>query len=172
MSGVISWMAAESRPRAMAIPPRLHSLRPARHGGRNVPDSPIDRDAELWMYRDRTVAMLRRYLRYSLETGRLPSLLGCEFFRTQVTSYAVTTFEDRVVFVHDVEICLQLLNDFSRELIARVVLQEHSHDATARLLHCSRKTVERNLPSVLDRLSEIFLEVGLLVRNPEPVEGQ
>ena len=43
-----------------------------------------------------TVTMLRRYMRYSIETGRLPSLLGREFFRTQVTSYTVVTFEDRV----------------------------------------------------------------------------
>src|SRR5689334_1903147 len=35
------------------------------------------------IYRGRTVAMLRRYMRYSIETGRLPSLLGREFFRAK-----------------------------------------------------------------------------------------
>src|SRR5271165_7382199 len=49
---------------------------------------------ELWLYRDRTAAMLRRYGRLSVEVGRLPSLLGREFFRTGVTSYRVGTFED------------------------------------------------------------------------------
>ena len=35
---------------------------------------------DLWLYRDRTVGLLKRYLRYSVEVGRLPSLLGREFF--------------------------------------------------------------------------------------------
>ena len=37
-------------------------------------------ESELWIYRDRTTAMLRRYFRLSVELGRLPSLLGREFF--------------------------------------------------------------------------------------------
>ena len=69
--------------------------------------------------------MLRRYMRYSIETGRLPSLLGREFFRAKVTSYTVVTFEDRVIFVHDMEKCLDRLDEFSRQLIARHILQEH-----------------------------------------------
>jgi|SRR5271169_6008166 len=43
---------------------------------------------------------------YSIETGRLPSLLGRAFFRAKVTSYTMVTFEDRVIFVHDIEKCL------------------------------------------------------------------
>jgi|SRR5579864_8055340 len=117
-------------------------------------------------YRRRTIAMLRRYLRYSLETGRLPSVLGSEFFRTTVTSYSVTTFEDRVVFAHDVEMCLRRLDHGSQQIIARVILQEHSYEAAARLLHCCRKTIQRNLWEAVDRLSEIFLELGLLARFP------
>jgi len=60
-----------------------------------------ERERERRIYRGRTVAMLRRYLRYSIEAGRLPSLLGSEFFRAKVTAYTVVTFEDRVIFVHD-----------------------------------------------------------------------
>jgi hypothetical protein len=33
-------------------------------------------EAELWLYRDRTTGLLRRYIRMSVEVGRLPSLLG------------------------------------------------------------------------------------------------
>ncbi|MBZ5678670.1 MAG: hypothetical protein LAO24_01045 [Acidobacteriia bacterium] len=106
--------------------------------------------------------MLRRYLRYSLETGRLPSLLGREFFRTRVTSYSMGTFEDRVILVHDMESCLQRLTEFSRQLIARSILQEHDLPATARLFHCNEKTIRRTIPMALDELSEILLEVGLL----------
>jgi len=130
-------------------------------------DSPLERSPNLRAYRRRTVSMLRRYLRYSLETGRVPSLLGGEYFRTGVTSYGVVTFEDRVIFVHDMESCLQRLSDFSLQLIARHTLQEHDLEATARLLQCNEKTIRRAIPVALDQLSEILLEVGLLEKmNP------
>jgi predicted DNA-binding protein (UPF0251 family) len=130
-------------------------------------EDPLDRNPDLWLYRERTVTLLRRYLRYSLETGRLPSIMGCEFFRTHVTSYGVHTFEDRVVFVHDVEISLRRLDEFSQQVIARMVLQEFGQEKAAVLLHCSRKTIQRALPEALDQLSEVLLEVGLLVALPE-----
>ncbi len=123
-----------------------------------------DRERERRIYRGRTVTMLRRYLRYSIETGRMPSLLGAEFFRAKVTAYRVVTFEDRVIFVHDMEKCLDKLDDFSRQLIARHILQEHDRTGTAKLLRCNEKTVRRYTPVVLDLLSEILLDVGLMER--------
>jgi hypothetical protein len=123
-----------------------------------------ERERELRVYRGRTVTMLRRYMRYSMETGRMPSILGREFFRAKVTAYTVVTFEDRVIFVHDMERCIDKLDEFSRQLLARHVLQEHDLPATARLLHCNEKTVRRLMPMALDVLSEILLEVGLLAR--------
>jgi hypothetical protein len=127
-------------------------------------DRNFKEDRKRRIYRGRTVQMLRRYLRYSMETGRLPSVLGGEFFRAKMTTYSVGTFEDRVIFVHDMEKCLGKLDEFSRQLIARHVLQEHDRWATARLLHCNEKTVRRYTPVILDMLSEILLEVGLLDR--------
>lgn len=124
-----------------------------------------EEERQRWIYRGRTVAMLRRYMRYSMETGRLPSLLGREFFRAKVTSYTVVTFEDRVIFVLDVERCLEKLDEFSRQLIARHILQEHDQEATARLLNCTGRTVRTWVPIALDLLSEILLEVGLLERQ-------
>jgi hypothetical protein len=79
-----------------------------------------------------------------------------------VTSYTVVTFEDRVIFVHDMERCLDRLDEFSRQLIARHILQEHDRWATARLLHCNEKTIRRLTPLVLDTLTQILLDVGLL----------
>jgi hypothetical protein len=122
-----------------------------------------DRERERRTYRGRTVAMLRRYMRYSIETGRMPSLLGREFF-PKVTSYTVVTFEDRVIFVHDMEKCLERLDEFSRQLIARHILQEHDQAATGKLLHCTERTVRTYVPVVLDLLSEILLDVGLMER--------
>lgn len=129
-------------------------------------DEAFERNPDLWLYRGRTLALLRRYLRFSLETGRLPSFAGQEFFRAKVTSYRAVTFEDRVIFVSDVERCMKSLHPWDQQLIVRIVFQEHSHDDAARILHCCRKTIQRRVPEVLDLLSEVFLKVGLLVDLP------
>ena len=175
MNSVVSWIAAAAEPPkppdGLRIP--FNDLANTPSAGQDartandlprpgVGEDPFDRNPELRVYRGRTIGMLRRYVRFSLETGRLPSLLGREFFRTRVTSYSVGTFEDRVILVHDMEICLQCLSEFSRQLLARYILQEHDLPATARLLHCNEKTIRRTIPMALDELSEILLEVGLL----------
>ena len=117
---------------------------------------------DLWFYRDRTQAILRRFFVMSMETGRVPSILGREFFRSRVTSYSASSFEDVVIFVHDVERSLEKLDQFSQTLIAKIVLQEYSAPEAARLLGCSLRHVERYLSQALDRLSEIFLKGELL----------
>ena len=122
---------------------------------------------DLWMYRDRTVGLLRRYMRLSIEVGRTPSLLGREFFRTRVTSYGASTFEDSVIFVHDVERSLEELNEFEKKLIAKIVLQRFSREEAGRLLGCGYRTVERLFPEALDRVSEILLERGILTGLPK-----
>jgi DNA-directed RNA polymerase specialized sigma24 family protein len=121
---------------------------------------------DLWLYRDRTVALLRRYMRLSIEVGRMPSLLGREFFRTRVTSYGATTFEDSVIFVHDVERSLEELNELEKKLIAKIVLQQFSKEEAGRLLGCGYRTIERLFPEALDRVSEILLKRGILTGLP------
>jgi DNA-directed RNA polymerase specialized sigma24 family protein len=123
-------------------------------------------DPDLWLYRKRTVALLRRYLRLSIEVGRLPSLLGREFFRTRVTSYRAASFEDAVIFVHDVERSLEELGDFDKKLIAKIVLQEYSHEEAARQLGCGQRHTARCYVEALDRVSEILLTRRLLLRLP------
>ena len=125
------------------------------------------RNPDLWMYRDRTVGLLRRYMRLSIEVGRTPSLLGREFFRSRVTSYGASTFEDSVIFVHDVERSLEELNEFEKKLIAKIVLQRFSREEAGRLLGCGYRTVERLFPEALDRVSEILLERGILTGLPK-----
>jgi DNA-directed RNA polymerase specialized sigma24 family protein len=117
---------------------------------------------DLLFYRDRTLALLRRYERLSVETGRLPSVLGREFFRAKVTSYRAATFEDVVIFVHDVERSLEKLERFEQQVIARIVLQDYSQEEAAAVLGCADRTIRRVLPEALDRLSQIFLEGGIL----------
>jgi hypothetical protein len=133
-------------------------------------DDPLDRNPDLWMYRSRTVSLLRRYLRFSLETGRLPSFVGREFFRAKMTCYTAATFEDRVIFVSDVEKSLGRLEYWDQQLIARIIFQEHSQEQTARILHWGLRSVERRLPQVLDLVSEEFLRVGLLSEVPSKGE--
>lgn len=70
------------------------------------------------IYRGRTVGMLRRYMRYSMETGRLPSILGREFFRSKVTSYIVVTFEKNDVRRNVIE---RLLNAGTAVLISAAI---------------------------------------------------
>lgn len=124
-------------------------------------------DPDLWLYRDRTVGLLRRYMRLSIEVGRLPSLLGREFFRSRVTSYGASTFEDSVIFVHDVERSLEELNEFEKKLIAKIVLQQYSKEEAGRLLGCGYRTVERLFPEALDRISEILLRREILTGLPK-----
>jgi hypothetical protein len=130
-------------------------------------------DPDLWLYRERTIALLKRYLRISIEVGRLPSLLGRELFRSKVTSYRMSSFEDAVIFVHDVERALDQLDGFGKDLVAVVIFQDYSQDEAAEVLHCARRTVCREFPETVDRVSELFLDGGLLNRLParRPVEN-
>src|SRR5271154_2444103 len=127
-----------------------------------VPPSVVfgETEMDLWPYRTRTVALLRRYARASVEVGRLPSLLGREFFRSRVTSYTMRNFEDVVIFVADMERAIEKLNGLERKLLATNVLEEYTIPEVARLLGCTQRTVERFLQNTLDRLSSILLAGG------------
>ncbi|MDT8068660.1 MAG: sigma factor-like helix-turn-helix DNA-binding protein [Terriglobia bacterium] len=123
----------------------------------------INEECSPWaIYRNHTVVLLRKYFRMSLEIGRMPSLLGGELFRAKVTAYQVHTFEDSVIFVHDMEQCLAKLDYLSRLLIARIFFQEFSHDEVAAELRITRRQVIRRMFDALDRTSEILLERELL----------
>jgi hypothetical protein len=129
------------------------------------------RNAELWLYRERTIGMLRRYLRFAIEVGRLPSILGRELFRSKITSYRMASFEDAVIFVHDVERALEQLVLFHQQVIATVIFQEYTQEEAAEVLRCGRRTISREFPIAVDCISEIFLNGGLLNRLPTvPVE--
>ena len=123
-------------------------------------------ESDLWPYRRRTAALLRRYGRASVEVGRLPSLLGREFFRTRVTSYRLGSFEDVVIFVTDMEQAVKKLGGFEKKLLAMNVLEEYSIAEVARLLGSSRRTIERSLQEALDELTKILLTAGLMDELP------
>ncbi len=74
----------------------------------------------------------------------------------------MVTFEDRVIFVHDMEKCLERLDEFSRQVIAKHILQEYDQEEAGRLLDCTGRTIRTWTPVALDLLTEILLEVGLM----------
>jgi hypothetical protein len=139
----------------------------------SAPSTAEGANPDLCLYRERTIALLKRYLRISIEVGRLPSILGRELFRSKVTSYRMSSFEDGVIFVHDVEQALDQLQLFPRQIIAAVLFQEYTQEEAAEVLHCGRRTIARDFPAALDRISEMFLTEGLLNHLAvcsEPVE--
>ena len=128
-------------------------------------------EMDLWPYRRRAVALLRRYARASVEVGRLPSLLGREFFRTRVTSYTMRNFEDVVIFVTDMERAIEKLNTLEKKLLAMNVLEEYTVDEVARLLGCTPRNVRRLLQDALDQFSRILLAGGLMEELPAATRG-
>jgi len=118
---------------------------------------------DLPFYRKYTEALLRRYVKMSMEAGRSPSLLGQEMFRAKVTHYKVRSFEDVVIFVCDVERCLKMLEPLQQQLIERIAMQEYTQGEAAAKLGLPVWTAIRRYNESLDKLTSIFLERGLLV---------
>ncbi len=121
--------------------------------------------ADALFFRGQTLAIIRHFFEIASQIGRLPSILGREFFRARVSHHAIPSFEDQAVFVHDVERALGRLNDNDAEVIALVGLFQYSLDEAAELLGRSRTTVAVRFADAVDRLAELFLTVGLLQEN-------
>jgi hypothetical protein len=119
-------------------------------------------EVEVAFYRKYTEGMLRRYMYRSMELGRVPSLLGDFSFRGKSSSRRAYTFEDAIVFVHDVERCLAVLGPVERALVGRIALQEYTQGEAAELLGMSVRTVVRRYADALDRLTHVFLRRKLM----------
>ncbi len=115
-------------------------------------------------YRRYTEGMLRRYAVLSMESGRVPSLLGREMFRGKVTSYRVHAFDDVVIFVHDVKQCMSTLPSEQQRLLLRIAIQEYTFGEVAAGLNISVRSVQRRYTESLDELTAVFLERHLLER--------
>ena len=120
-------------------------------------------DASLAFYRKHTEKTLRRYLYASMQVGRAPAILGDPIARGWVSSRPVKTFEDAVIFVLDVETCLNQLGSLDRAMLCRIVIQEYTQVEAASLLGMSIRTVSYKFPQALDRLTEKLIEARLLV---------
>jgi DNA-directed RNA polymerase specialized sigma24 family protein len=107
--------------------------------------------------------MLRRYLYASMQVGRSPSILGDPVGRGWVSSRPVKTFEDAVIFVLDIERCLNRLDFLEREMLSRIVLQEYTQLEAAQMLGMSLRTIGTKFSEALDRMTAELLKTGLLV---------
>ena len=116
----------------------------------------------LAFYRRHTEKILRRYLYASMQVGRAPSILADPVGRGWASSRPIRTFEDAIIFVLDVERCLDRLEPLDRQLLSRIVLQEYTQAETSVLLGMSARTISYKLPQALDRLTEHLLEARLL----------
>jgi DNA-directed RNA polymerase specialized sigma24 family protein len=117
----------------------------------------------LAFYRKHSERMLRRYLYASMQVGRSPAMLSDSVGRGWVSSRPVKTFEDAVIFVLDVEKCLNRLGSLDRAMLSRIVLQEYTQAEAAVLIGMSSRTISYKFPLALDRLTELLMEYGLLV---------
>jgi Sigma-70, region 4 len=150
---------------AVAVLPYIWAL--ARESPPRIQSVPRPVEPQMAFYRKYTEAMLRRYVRMSMEAGRVPSLLGQEMFRGRVTSYRVESFEDVVIFIHDVEHCLEQLDTEQQRLITRIALQQFTLGETAKMIGLAPRTAIRRYGQALDRLTRIFLHAEML----EPLRG-
>ncbi len=71
-----------------------------------------------------------------------------------------------MIFVLDVERCLDKLGTVDRALLSRIALQEYTQVETASLMGMSVRSVSYKYPMALDRLTEKLLHAGLLILPP------
>jgi hypothetical protein len=113
-------------------------------------------------YRKHTESLLQRYLYASMQVGRTPSILGEPVARGWASCRRVRTFEDAVIFVLDVERCLDRLGALERQILQRVVLQAYTQSEAAMLLGMSMRAMAYKFPQALDCLTEKLLDAELL----------
>lgn len=79
-----------------------------------------------------------------------------------MTSYRVHGFEDAVIFCYDVEKRLARMEVMDQQLIKRIALQQYTQGEAAGMLGLSLRNCIRQYGYALDRLTEMFLEAGML----------
>jgi len=118
--------------------------------------------ADVLFYRSQALATVRHFFEIASQIGRLPSIMGREFFRAKVSHHAIPSFEEQAVFVLDVEAALARLNERDGELVALVGLFHYPMDDVARMLGRSRSYVAQHFADSVDHLAQVFLQTGLL----------
>jgi len=130
-------------------------------------ETPFDDESlpeiSLAFYRKHTEKMLQRYLYASMMVGRAPAMLGEPIARGWASCRRVKTFEDAVIFVLDMERCLNRLRETDRALLSRITLQEYTYVEAAKLVGLSIRAIYYKYPLAVDRLTQLLLKAGLLI---------
>lgn len=139
-------------------------MRFAQHYPRTrVPSCPAD----VFYLRAHTHGLLRRYLYASMQPCRVACTLNSPIGRGWVSSRPITSFEDAMLFVIDMEKVIKRLPSLDRDMLTRIVIQEYTQAEAACLLGMSVRTISYKFPAALDRLTEKLLEAGLLILPEE-----
>jgi predicted DNA-binding protein (UPF0251 family) len=125
----------------------------------------FDPEPETICYRGQTLAIVRHFFEISCQLGRLPSILGREFFRAKVSHRGIPSFEDQALFTHDVEHALLKLDHEALEVLTLVGLYDLSHQEAAAMLHRSEGCISQRFAEAVAQLTQIFLDSGLIRRN-------
>ena len=118
-------------------------------------------EIELSVYRGRTVALLRRYAKASVEVGDCHRCWG-GISPDAFSSSTRKSFEDVVIFVTDMEKAIEKLGVMEKQLLAMNILEEYTVDEIARLLAYNPRKIRRLLAEALDQLAGILVEGGIL----------
>lgn len=122
-------------------------------------------EPETVCYRGQALAILRHFFEMSCQLGRLPSILGREFFRARVSHHTIPSFEDQALFAHDIRQALNKLEDSEVDVLTLVGLYDLNLDEAAKLLRCSSGYVSQRFAEALAHLTQIFLDSGILRRD-------
>jgi hypothetical protein len=125
----------------------------------------FDPEPETVCYRGQTLAIVRHFFEMSCQLGRLPSILGREFFRAKVSHHAIPSFEDQALFAHDIRQSLAKLDEDEMRVLTLIGLYDLNLDEAAEILHWSMGYISQRFAEALARLTQIFLDSGLLRRD-------
>lgn len=129
---------------------------------------PVRPQPQLAFYRKYTEAMLRRYLKLSMEAGRVSSLIGQDLFRGNVSHCAVSGFDDVVIFVTDVTRCLDTLEPGQRFLVRSIAIEGYTQGETAASRGLPLRSVIRRYTEAIDHLTRLFLDRRMLQEMGDP----
>jgi AraC-like DNA-binding protein len=125
----------------------------------------FDPEPEMVCYRGQTMAIVRHFFEMSCQLGRLPSILGREFFRAKVSHHSIPSFEDQALFSHDVRQSLARLERQEMEVLTLIGLYDLTLEEAARMLGCSPSYLSQRFAEAVAHLTQIFLDNRVLRRD-------
>jgi DNA-directed RNA polymerase specialized sigma24 family protein len=126
----------------------------------DVPDDELN--LTLIALRSYTRTLIRRYLYARYQAARVYSSMGRRL-GGRASCRPIRTFEDALVFVIDMDRCLDSLNSLDRDLVRRVLIQDYTEAEAAVLFGMSARSVAYKLPAAIDRLTQRLIHSGLLI---------